>query len=261
MWDEETKEVFFNVCKKHAYKDTENIVVPEPYLPYVPKTWNGIFVLAEAQTPSTGYWEKLKVLDSTDKMTRLGRKELQYKEGDIGIGPWNDRTIKLALQAIFEGANLKLKLEEVAVSNAVPWTRKGTGKNLNPDEQMQAKAAEFWKEIFDVWQPDIKALVVLGNVAKRVMRNAGILEKCRVLKLRLPSPNAINRVSGMFDCVDLKTRFPEVEKALHTLKIIEKEKQYKMKVFFACHAVSLGVSKFKKWYGGKNSKLTTNDNG
>lgn len=258
MWNETQKEALLNVCKKHAYKDTENVIVPEPYLPYVPKTWNGILVLAEAQTPSTGYWEKLKVLDSTDKMTRLGRKELQYKDGDIGIGPWDDGTIKLALQAIFEGegVEIRLKLEEVAVSNAVPWTRKGTGKNLNPDEQMQAKAVEFWKEIFDVWQPDIKALVVLGNIAERVMASAGVLsdskykEKC--LKLRLPSPNAIYRVYGMFDCRDLQIRFPEVQKAKEVMKEAMGIDVKPWQIFFACHAVSLGVPKFKEWFGGVN---------
>jgi len=257
MWNKELKEALLNVCKKHCYQDAENIIVPEPYLPYVPENWNGILVLAESQSSAhPQYWKQVKKESILERMQRLGK----YPR-ELSIGPWDDGTIKLALQAIFEGADLNnLKLEDVAVSNAVPWTRKGTGKNLNPDEQMQAKAAEFWKEIFNVWKPDIKALVVLGNVAKRVMRNA-VLEKYRVLELRLPSPNAINRVSGMFNCVDLKTRFPEVEKALHTLKIIEKEKQYQMKVFFACHAVSHGVSEFKKWYGGKNSNLTTNDNG
>ena len=184
-------------------------------------------------------------------MQRLGKYQ-----GELSIGPWDDGTIKLALQAIFEGADLSLKLEDVAVSNAVPWTRKSkSSKNLNPDRQMQDKAADFWNKIFfDVWRPDIKVLVVLGNVAERVMRKAGILEKYAKnwLKLRLPSPNAINRVSGMFCCDNLKARFPEVQKALHILNMDERIEQYKMKVFFACHAVSLGTGKFKECFGKTN---------
>lgn len=249
MWNEELKKALLNVCKNHCYQNAENVIVPEPYLPYVPENWNKILVLAESQSSAyPQYWERVKKESTLERMQRLGK----YREG-VGIGPWDDGTIKLALQAIFEGANLNLKLEDVAVSNAVPWTRKSDDnrKNLRPDEQMEAKAAEFWKEFFHVWQPDVKVLVVLGNVAEGVMKQARILEKYRVLKLRLPSPNAINRVRGMFDCVDLKIRFPEVERALNTIEI--NEKQYKMKVFFACHAVSLGVSKFKNWFHNTNN--------
>jgi hypothetical protein len=247
MWNEDQKEVLLKVCKNHCYRNAENVIVPEPYWPYVPENWNGILVLAESQSSvCPEYWEWVKKEPTEERMQRLGKNPKEPKE--IGIGPWDDRTIKLALQAIFEGANPKLKLEEVAVSNAVPWTRKGTGKNLNPDEQMQAKAAEFWKAIFDVWQPDIKALVILGNIAKRVMASAGVLSdskyKEKWLKLRLPSPNAINRVSGMFCCDDLEIRFSEVKKARECLGMGQNPRQ----IFFACHAVSLGVPKFKNCF-------------
>lgn len=252
MWNGKQKETLLDVCRKHCYQNAPNCLVPEAYLPYMPENWNGILILAEAQTPYPNYWEKLKDLDAIGRMTRLGRKELQFKETDIGIGPWDNGTIKLALQAIFNGAKIGLKLEDVAVSNAVPWTKKTTGKNVTPDDEMQAKAAEFWKDIFDVWNPDLKVLVVLGNTAERVMRKAGILKNKKFekkwLKLRLPSPMGIKRVSGMFSCDDLKARFPEVQKALDTLKINKEE--YNMKVFFACHAVSLGVPEFKEWFGG-----------
>jgi hypothetical protein len=264
MWDEKTKKALLNVCKKYTADAPENVIFTEPYLPYVPENWNGILVLAESQmirNEKDKYAQWLQELRSKPEhvMTRLGRKEPRppYPNGPekIGIGPWDDGTIKLALKAIFIGAKLRLKLENVGVSNAVPWTR-GSGnnsKNLNSDEQMKAKATEFWEATFDVWQPDIKALVVLGNVAERVMRKAGILEKYgeKCLRLRLPSPNAINRVHGMFDCADLKARFPEVQAALGTLKMSERIEQYKMKVFFACHAVSRGKRDFQNWFGGR----------
>jgi len=262
MRNEDQEKALLEVCRKYTSDAPENVIFPEPYLPYVPEKWNGILVLAESQviksTDDESYGGKLKKLSSVERMARLGEKELQYKEGDIGVGPWDNGTIKLALQAIFVGANLKLRIKDVALSNAVPWTRKSgdNRKNLRPDEQMEAKAAEFWKEIFDGWKPDMKVLVVLGNTAERVMTKAGIREKYAKnwLKLRLPSPNAINRVSGMFSCDDLKNRFWEVREALDTLKMTEKEKveQYEMKVFFACHAVSLGVGKFKDCFGGNN---------
>lgn len=265
MWNEDQEKALLEVCKKYTSEAPENVLFNEPYLPYVPEDWNGILVLAESQmirNEKDKYAQWLQELKSKPEyvMTRLGRKEPRppYEDGPdkIGVGPWDDGTIKLALQAIFIGAKLKLRLEDVAVSNAVVWTRKGNGKNLNPDKQMEAKAAEFWKQVFDIWNPDIKALILLGNVAKRVMTNARITEKYsnNLLKLRLPSPNAINRVSGMFGCDDLKKRFPEVQQALDALKMSEDVEQYKMKVFFACHAVSLGLCKFKKWFGGNNSE-------
>ncbi len=254
MWNEKLKEALINVCKSHCYQNAENVIVPEPYLPYVPENWNGIFILAESQSSAAPqYWKRVKEESALERMQRLEKNPKR-----LGIGPWDDGTIKLALQAIFEGADLGLKLEEVAVSNAVPWTRKSDDnrKNLRPDGQMQDKAAEFWKEFFHAWQPEIKALVVLGKFAEGVMRKAEILEKYRVLNLRLPSPNVIDRVRGMFSCDDLEIRFQEVKKARECLGVSKDERE----IFFACHAVSLGVSKFKKWYGGKNSKLSIIDN-
>lgn len=255
MWNEDQEKALLEVCEKYRTDAPENVLFAEPYLPYGLESWNGILVLAESQAirPDDDYAQWLQQLTRTQRMTRLGRKKpppYPDEPDKIGIGPWDDGTIKLALQAIFEGAKLKLRLEDIAVSNAVPWTRKSTGKNLNPDKQMEGKAAEFWKKIFDVWEPDIKALIVLGNIAKRVLTDAGILSdskyKDKCLKLWLPSPNAINRVHGMFDCADLKIRFPEVERALNTIEI--NEKQYKMKVFFACHAVSRGKKDFQNWF-------------
>jgi len=256
MWNKTQKEALLNVCKKHRYQNSENVIVPEPYLPYMPENWNGILVLAESQNISPGdeydkWLDELKT-EPGKLMTRLEQIPYKNKPDWIGVGPWDDGTIKLALQAIFEGANLALKLEDVAVSNAVPWTKKTNGRNVNPDkEEMQPKAAKFWKNIFDVWQPDIKALVILGKVAKEVMASADVKEE-KCLKLRLPSPKGINPVSGMFSCDDLKERFTEVQKALDTLKMNKEVKQYKMKVFYACHAVSLGVPRFKEWFGGVN---------
>lgn len=259
MSTEDQEKTLLEVCRKYTSDAPANVMFPEPYLPYKRKKWNGILVLAESQVirnKQEKYAQWLQGLTPEQRMTRLGRKDptppYADKRDKIGIGPWDNGTIKLALQAIFERVEPKLKLEDVAVSNAVPWTRTGTGKNLNPGEEMQVKAAKFWEEIVAVWKPDIKALLVLGNVAERVMRKAGVLEKYAKnwLKLRLPSPNAINRVSGMFSCDDLKARFPEVPKALDALKMAENVEQYKMKVFFACHAVSLGVGKFKECFVG-----------
>jgi len=261
MWNEDQEKALLEICRKYTSDAPENVMFPEPYLPYKPKKWNGILVLAESQviksTDDESYGGKLKKLSSVERMARLGEKELQYKEGDIGIGPWDNGTIKLALQAIFKGTELGLELENVAVSNAVPWTKRTNGSNKNPDEQMQAKAANFWKDIFDMWKPDINVLVVLGNIAEKVMRRAGISEKYAKnwVKLRLPSKNSIFRIMNTFSHKDLLCRYGEVQKALSILGMKkDNEKLYKMKVFFACHAVSLGLGKFKECFAEIDSR-------
>jgi len=220
MWDEKK---LLEICEKYKNQAPENVMFPEPYLPYMPdkpKKWNGILVLAEAQNFSRGgkYYEWLDKLTSEERMTRLGRKP--YEDKRIGVGPWDgknggeDEIFKFALRAIFEGANLDLKLEDVAVSNAVPWTKKrGGSKNENPDEYMKAKAKDFWKEIFEAWDPEIKVLVVLGDMAEEVMNSAGILKKYEGKWLKLRHPSRTNKVS------------------------------------YACQAVSLGVEKFKECFG------------
>jgi hypothetical protein len=236
MWNEDEKKALLNVCKEYIYPDKKVVIVCEPYLPYRPKIWNGILVLAEAQSSNASrYWDKLRDLDETAKMTRLGRKELQDEEGDgdIGIGPWDDGTIKFALQVIFKEACPKLKLEEIAVSNAVPWTRGSgkDGKNLSPDEQMEIEAAKFWGKIFDVWH-NIKVLITLGKVAERVMKNAGILKNEKFIEnwLKLYHPSYTNRVKGVFCCDDLKTRFREVQKTLDSLDSLDEELKKQLKI-------------------------------
>jgi len=197
------------ICEKYKNQAPENVMFPEPYLPYMPdkpKKWNGILVLAEAQGRSSEYEERLRRRrTSVERMTRLGWKKWKEppplfpnKPNWIGVGPWDDKTVKLALQAVFEGANLNhLKLEDVAVSNAVPWTKKRSGsKNENPDEYMKAKAKDFWKDIFDVWKPEIKVLVVLGNIAEEIMNAPGIKEKYEKSQLQFATTMARIYKSG-----------------------------------------------------------------
>jgi len=90
---------------------------------------------------------------------------------------------------------------------------------------------------------------VLGNIAERVMKKADILQNEKWLKLRLPSKNAMCRVCGMFDCEGLQSRFPEVQKTKEAMEEAMDIQFKTWQIFFACHAVSLGVPKFKEWFG------------
>jgi hypothetical protein len=98
---------------------------------------------------------------------------------------------------------------------------------------MQQRAAEFWRDLVGVWQPDFKPLILLGKIAANVMDAAGIKD---AIRLRLPSPKNIQRVCGMFDPKDLLERYPEVNTAGKGLGLAFNPSN----VFFACHAVSLG---------------------
>jgi hypothetical protein len=256
IW-EGVKNDLINICKNHKYPHPEEVMFVEPYLPYIPKDWNGILVLSESQNIKEGdkyYKWLIDELNEETRMTRLGRKESRPPNIDcldIGIGPWDDGTIKIALQAIFEGANPKLKLENVAVSNAVPWTKKRRGsKNENPDKCMKNKAKEFWEDIFGMWEPKINMLIVLGNIAEEVMNNIEIKEKYvkNQLKLVSPSQRYLNFVRGAFDCNEVEKSFPMIQKAFYTLEIDKNTKYYKNKVFYAHQAVIRGLDKFKECF-------------
>jgi len=197
MWDEKK---LLEICETYSEGAPKNVVFPEPYIPYVrdPEKWNKILVLAESQNIGIDddYYKWLKKLKPTERMKRLGWKNpppytCPDKSDWIGVGPWDGglgELVKSALRAIFEKANLKLKVEDVAVSNAVPWTKKRSGsRNESSDKEMRCKARNFWKEIFGVWNPDLRMIIVLGKKAEEVMNGAGILQKYNGFEIRHPS--------------------------------------------------------------------------
>jgi len=125
---------------------------------------------------------------------------------------------------------------ETAVSNAVPWSRrKDDGTNANPSPEMIGWAVAFWKDMLPLIRPS--RIITAGRVAQTVITLADpSAEYCRSC-LRLPSPQAMSRVSGMFRKEDLLARYPEVR------QVGERHPEWESslnKVFFACHAVSAG---------------------
>lgn len=226
------------VCRKFTDEAPEGVVIPEPYIPFIPENWNSILVLAEAQNLSDkGYSDGLRRQGTDECILRL--LNAKNKNG-IGVKPWDDWHAKLALKAMIP----KINLTEVAVSNAVPWScLNEKGENANPTGEMQEQAGKFWKDLFAAWEPDLKKIIVLGNVAEGVMIRAA-QKREDWLKLRLPSLNNLNRVQGMFDREDLLRRFSEVKKAAEALGKPDLVKSHSH-VFFACHAVSLGSQKLQ----------------
>ena len=219
-------------CIRDDFED--DVVIAEPYIPYVPSDWNRLLVLAESQNLSAGsqdYVDALRKLDSTGRMTRLGRRELAG-DGYVGVAPWDDGPLKLAVEAGFGAA-----AERTAVSNAVLWSRRHTETqaNVNPDGRLKKRSSRLWRRMLEVLAPE--KVIVSGNVAYDVTREAGWHDE-RTARLRLPSRTAMSRISGMFDENDLLRRYPEVYRVAseHPEWI---ETYRRNGIFFACHAVSL----------------------
>lgn len=73
------------------------VVFKEPYAPYIPPGWNGHLIVAEAQNlaGNTDYIRQLNAASADEKMRRL----YWDAPGSLGIGPWDDGTLKLAAAA------------------------------------------------------------------------------------------------------------------------------------------------------------------
>lgn len=225
-----TVEKLIEICKSHTISNAEAVVLVEPYIPCIPDPWNGILVLAESQNLSATnneYVDHLKEMSVGDRITRLG-----YSSKDsIGVQPWDDGSIKLAVEAAFS-----VNSAEVGVSNSVLWSQRGNNnQNANPDFNIQLSSSKIWKEMLFILMP--KKIICCGKIAQHVIEGSGY--NGVVINLRLPSPNAISRVSGMFSEYDLLARYPEVKRVIDNKPDLLTGGYRQNKIFFACHAVSV----------------------
>lgn len=214
-----------DVCRRHAHRDV-GFVLPEHYVPFFPERWNGLLVFAESQNLSKTnkeYVEAPRELDEEARTTRL------KDAGGIGTGPWDDGSLPFAIEAA-----CGLPKCEAAVANAVPWSRVDRAENnVGPTDADRNLAAAFWRQLLPVIRPS--RIVAAGKVAESVLWRAFPDESERIVHLRLPSPMALSRVSGMFDRLDLLRRFPEVASvAARHPEWAESQNR----LFYACHAVS-----------------------
>lgn len=215
----------------------DTIVIREAYIPYIPPQWNDYLVrylvLAESQNLANANdadVKRLKGLLPRERMNRLGNGN------DLGVGPWDDGSLPCAMKAAF-----CLDSHKIAVSNAVPWSRiKPDGNNENPSKKMKDKAVRFWEDLLPLIKPT--HIITAGKVAEDVIKRVDPTRRYCRKNIRLPSPQAMSRISGMFDVEDLLRRYPEVQKAVQDCpKLFQKHNRQtrQNKVFFACHVVSL----------------------
>jgi len=220
-----------SVCRKFVLPRDADAIVPEPYIPFVPEGWNGLLVLAEAQNLATDDEYKAWLLpQSTEQRFRRLPRNCR-----VGVQPWDDGSLKLAVLAA-----LSHRPEKTAVSNAVPWSQRDAGgRNKNPDQRLIERASQFWAEMLTLIVP--KRVVAAGSIARKVVSAARAANGGTWAESwwRLPSPQAMSRISGMFQERDLLSRFPEV-KAAADANPSWLGARYKLnKLFFACHAVSV----------------------
>jgi hypothetical protein len=220
--------LLLDICKKHIPPKSENAVISEGYIPYIPDNWNKILVLAESQNLSRQnkkYVDWIQSLTPIERMNRLN----EYKNG-IGIQPWDDGSLKLAIESA-----LNEKSENTGVSNASLWSQqRNTGANINPSNILLNLSALIGKEFLAILQP--KLIITAGKNAECVIKTS--CWSGQHIKLRLPAKTALSRVSGMFKVEDLLMRYPEVNRVV----IINPSwvNEYKQnKIFYACHAVSI----------------------
>lgn len=251
------REKMLEICSRFTLnendQESEKVVIPEPYIPYIPDDWNGILILAEAQNLGKKSGEYIAKLDTLEKrklrLYPVEKKGAAQDLNDIGVEPWDDGHLKVALLAIHPSINLS----QAAVGNAVPWSRKEKGANLSPTPALKNRAKEFWSEIFKFLDAEIadgiglRSIIASGKPAAEIMEKAGKKDNC--LELRSASPNYLNRIQGMFDSEELLTRYPEVEDAYNQWKRSSSYRPHSDKlkasvIFYACHAVSVFRAKF-----------------
>lgn len=217
------------ICRRHTLPRPHDVVVPQPYVPFIPKNWNGVLVLAEAQNLSKGSpdLEWLKSATADERIFRLGR------DGRIAIQPWEDGSLKLAVEAA-----LGIRAARTAVSNAVPWSLVDEkGNNKNPTPELINRSKSIWAELLHALKSE--HIITAGAIARRVI--TGALKKFDDKPLctawPLPSPRLFSPISQTIDEVELMQRFPEVAKAMSQNPEWVKTRRPN-KILFACLAVA-----------------------
>lgn len=223
---QELREELATICERHVLEEKEDVVFAEPYIPYVPENWNRVLVLAEAQNLSK---TNKTYVDGLTAKTPLERMQRLSDPGNLGVGPWDDGTLKFALKAA-----LDLAPEDTAVSNSVPWSQKGKA-NKNPSGFLRERSVSLWREFIPKLNP--LWIVTAGKVARITIAEAikEISWKGKIIKLR--SASQLSRVSGLFFVGDLLLRYPEVERVMKANPDWVKSRKQD-RVFYACHAVS-----------------------
>ena len=210
------------------------VVVPEPYVPFIPDKWNRVLVLAEAQNLSAThkkYRDKLLAMTPPTRIHRLTART----DHQLGIKPWDNGLLKMAVEVM-----LDCRAEETAVGNGVFWSLVDhKDRNVNPTPEMVEHSARLWGLLLAQLRPE--CVITAGAVAREVIAKLPkSVSPMQVLSVQLPSPRVLATLSGLFDGTDLMLHFPEVAavqgRQPSWFKV--KNKVSNSRLVYACHAAS-----------------------
>jgi uracil-DNA glycosylase len=210
------------------------VVVPEPYVPFIPDKWNRVLVLAEAQNLSAThkkYRDKLLAMTPPTRIHRLTART----DHQLGIKPWDNGLLKMAVEVM-----LDCRAEETAVGNGVFWSLVDhKDRNVNPTPEMVEHAARLWGLLLAQLRPE--CVITAGAVARKVIAKLPkSVSPMQVLSVQLPSPRGLATLSGLFDGADLLRHYPEVAEvqARQPGWFKVKNKVSNSRLVYACHTAS-----------------------
>ena len=164
---------------------------------------------------------------------RIRRLYGSPERGEIGVGPWDDGSLKLAIVAVTNNPRV---LGKVALSNAVLWSsyKEGSkgGRNLLPPREFIKLSKDLWERFLKILEPE--KVVAVGTTANSILRNTlyGKSKKDQVIHWHHPA--FFRRIHTAFKAEDMKEWvFGRVREACNKLGA-EFEEYQKL---FACHAL------------------------
>lgn len=176
------------VCKQYYRPSNSSIIDHYPYIPYIPQNWNKILLLAESQQlkgnskGNKSFKMRLEEVTDFDRICRLGNEKVTKSPDVIGITPWDNEYLKLALLASYKNIELK----NVGLSNAIPWHLDNRNKKMV--NELSKKSAAFWGDILKIIKPD--KIICSGNIANNVIRQVAadsLPTNLQVIKIRSAS--------------------------------------------------------------------------
>jgi len=215
------------IAKHDEQLVSQCVIVKTPYIPFIPKNWNGTLVLAEAQNLSKRYEKYANELNASTLEEQIYR--LKNKD-NLGVLPWDDNSLKIAVEV-----GLKQDHTEVAVSNACFWSQRNEdGNNVNPSKILQELSGKLWQELFELLKP--KVVVTTGKIAKIIINSSEYSGKS--YNLCHPSSNYLSRFSGLIEESDILERFTEISAIDQKFPSWMAKGEYRQnKLFYAMHAL------------------------
>jgi hypothetical protein len=246
----------YSICVEYAKPDfstyereaTVESSAGYPYIPYVPRGWNGVLVLGLAQnhagiddeTKET-YGDCLRKCEEKNpeaSILRLYEGESPQLGPVKSIKPWEDGFLPLALECAVPGCHE----DEIARSNAVLWsfTQLGGRRDFPPKwggPQLE-RSVVVWTEMLKRLGADLKLLITYGVVAHSVMGAA--LNEARVtcphVRWTHPSHSYPRLTRDKTKYAELLQYEPEAMRVIMQGRF-SSWKTSKSRLLYACHAV------------------------